>query len=161
MRRVAAGLPLRFSFETANVGDHLPDFFFGHADPLAGGAIGRHDGSRDSLVDGSEQISVRISMTLVGTGQVGTATSAARTQSVAEGAVNAELKFPRLRRLGIACKRIVVLTKKSSGQRQQQQNARGEASQSFELRKQRFRSHSQHESMLPRLQSSLAMRKLT
>ena len=146
MRCIAVGLRRRFNFEAAYISDDLPDFFLGHTDPLAGGSIGWHGGPRDSLVDGSEQISVRTSVTLVGTGQVGPAASAARAQAVAKRAVNAELKFARMRRFSIPCKRIAVLSGKRRRQQQQQHSAHWKAGQPFRLQKplEPFHSRNQH-----------------
>ena len=45
--------------------------------------------------------------------QVGTASSAARTEAVAESAVDAELVFSGLRRLGVTRKGVVIVSGKS------------------------------------------------
>jgi hypothetical protein len=118
VRRVPQGLPGSFYLHAAKVGDHLPDFFFRHADTLLGGAIWRHRRARDSFIDGPEELSVGVAVPFVRPGQVRTASSTTRAEPMAERAIRAKLKLPELGGLGIPRKRIRVLRAECHGRTQ-------------------------------------------
>ena len=52
----------------AKVTYQLPDLPFGHADSRCCGAVRRHPGSRHTLIDGPEQIRIRVPVFLLRTG---------------------------------------------------------------------------------------------
>src|SRR5204862_663867 len=82
---------------------------------------GRHICSWNAIVDGSEKLGIGVPMLLLCDGQIGTSSAAACPQSMAQRAVDAEVRFARLRRIGIVRKRVAILCVEGYGQREQNQ----------------------------------------
>ena len=66
-------------FNASDVGDDLPDLFVSHADALAVGAVGGHDGAGNSVADYLKHLSVGVSMLFLGPRQVWPAAAAMRS----------------------------------------------------------------------------------
>jgi len=121
MRRIADGLGRRLNFNTADIGDDLPDFFIGHANALAVGSVGGHDGARDSVADHLKHFFVGVNMPLLCPCQIRPASAAMSAQSVAQRAVDAEFILASFRRLAILGKRIVIFDRMGCSCGHQQQ----------------------------------------
>jgi hypothetical protein len=132
MGGVSSWLGWRFSLDTPQVSNDLPDSSSVIPAPCPVVPFGGHGCTRDALAGRPKQIGVETAVALLRPGKVGAAPAAPRTQPVTECTVDAELKFTGLRRLGIARERMLILAKKSRtrGQHQQQHNS-PKASQIF------------------------------
>lgn len=87
----------------------MPYLLVGHAHALAIGAVGRHGGTGNAVADDLKHLGVGMRMLFLRPSQVRAAPSAARSQTVAESAVNAEFVFAGLRCIGIIGQRITVI----------------------------------------------------
>src|SRR6516225_2849294 len=107
-----AGHRDRFVLHTANVSDHLPDFFFGHPDPLLRGTVGRHGRSGNPVADGGEDFLVGVAVFLGRPRQIGTTPAAASAKPMAKSAVRAELILAKLGYRSVARERVLGLSRK-------------------------------------------------
>jgi hypothetical protein len=96
VRGIAKLFHRRFDLNPSKIGDDLPNLLVRHTNALAVRSVRRHSGARNSLAYVSEQIAVRVSVLLVRSRKIGTAATAASAESMAQSAVDAELKFTSL-----------------------------------------------------------------
>src|SRR5580700_2021185 len=99
----------RFYFLPPDISDDLPNLFIGHTNTLAVRSVSGHDRARYSVADHLKQFCVGMGVLLLCPSQVGTAAAAVRAQAMTERAIDAELKLARLRGLGVASIRIVIV----------------------------------------------------